>query len=526
MAAIATIRIMRAPQATPIISVTTERPLLQGQHGTAITDATLTLTGPTAPSKPAADSYDFLFRLERGVGKFDGPVANALKVTDLSIPALSQLRGAIQAYGSLDTRKIDVAAGLETRGLHFLPPTVPIPHFVILGLQAGTQSAATDASGTTTGTEKTSDVGMGTYRAFFGFNGGSVKSKLTENAEAKALTLVHDVSGIGAGDFAALRTGIYKKTLPSEFPISQINVNILELPNIITIDDASAGTAQSMPEVRLNEFVTDLRTPIAAPDKVDKETIRQALDDEMERTTTSPGEGGNDLNVPPTKRLAPARRAVVRAYKVSDPVAPGVKDAFLGLFQLFLSKQMSSLSLVQKADVPKYFKGAFKVDPANPRIARMIAVAQLQDIADDAPSYQKEAEWEYAIRLLLEYAFERTGADGAVTRASIRGLSNRPTIDPPVWQNKVSKYISNLYGIQDRYHHQLWLEGAGQYYFFDDSGNQVNRFNNIFAATYTFYFNPAEEKREWFRLRFDNGRDRSQPDKYRNYVTATVGLDL
>lgn len=122
--------------------------------------------------------------------------------------------------------------------------------------------------------------------------------------------------------------------------------------------------------------------------------------------------------------------------------------------------------------------------------------------------------WErmFANRLLLERAYP-----------SIRGVSGRDA-DASVWRAKTAEFLKDAFYLPDRSTANYWVEGAGQYTFIGPSIG--SRFYNLFAVTLTYYLNPKADQRNWIRFRFENGRDRAQPEEYKNLAVVSLGADF
>lgn len=128
----------------------------------------------TAKKNGEGDTNDLVFRLEHGNAALTGGIFDALLTKPLPIPALQGVRGVLQISGQPTGRRVNYAAGLETRLpspflLFNAGPSggANLVNWLFLGLSAENRNM--DTSGGSTPSSGTSrDVGLATYRTFVG----------------------------------------------------------------------------------------------------------------------------------------------------------------------------------------------------------------------------------------------------------------------------------------------------------------------------------------------------------------------
>lgn len=87
---------------------------------------------------------------------------------------------------------------------------------------------------------------------------------------------------------------------------------------------------------------------------------------------------------------------------------------------------------------------------------------------------------------------------------------------------KIKGIVKNYRTQKDRPSVALYLENSGWWTITDPTAGR--RFNNLFAATATYWMNPASDKPTFLRLRYENGRERGAPTVKKNMLLMTVGM--
>lgn len=448
-------------------------------RGDSFTDA----EGFTAFKPIREDEPALRFTLERGPTDIEGTLANFLERTKFS--GVRNLRGVVQGYGALDGSS---APGFSL-GLESLPisATIPdVPNFLTLGVQLGTNQVATG-----TGTERNtrqSDVGVFAYRQFIAYAPLNQYSDLREKARAVADGLPKDnpvvipdfYAKVIAGDaswFDAL-SGLFENT-----PEGRKAQAALEG---LTDDQKKEITGDL--HVTVPFLASDLKgLPLETADTVRERLIRtgatepeKAFGTHFDTLAAIPPAIANWRTVP-----ADTRRVLTR-FIVSGGLV------------------LNSAETVEQAK--QYVRDGMKIaQPAQSLsdIDAVITLAYKQGKASD-----KKALLAAANRIILQTQVPEVANYGV----QVNGLK-------PV--------LLRLYNFKDRSSSVLLVENTGQYYFAGDDGNNDNsRLNHLVAATMTFYVNPGADKRNFLRLRYENGRNRATPEVYLNQAMATVGIEF
>lgn len=530
------------------------------------------LSGPVVPAAPQADTYDLSLRIERGVGEYDGPLADVLRVTDLRVPGIGGLRGAIQAYGTLNPARIDVAVGLETRSYHLSELGIDqrrlgVANFLIFGVQNRLQTRSTNdaqsAGGGSSGNARGQEANFLTYRAFFGKTLGMVRSDaltqsqiaLKEDFAAKIVPTTGSPKTFG--QFRTLYYGgqLKPKDDRSAGSKAAYEARLVGAPNFLLLPNSiNPITGQAGPkEVDVQALLRDLRnarTGMTFTDRMHTKLrsyfgLDAPADPLAPRRARERGRGpAGNPSILPSRNLSESR-AIVQAYDPnSGAPTQAISESVSRLLTEFLTKEgfqelvgtvpnetiklakdvLSDLGLsttdVTLSDADKAFAQRILEIATGRDLPNSIAQAGV----DKAEALDSERT--FANRLLLERVFPSITGLPDVDTNGLLAEGGLPA-DASVWIGKIDTYIADATQLPDRPRAMLWFEGAGQYYLSGDPGNNADdQMNNIAAVTLTNYFNPGADKRNWIRLRWENGRDRTSPNQYRNQLTTTLGFEF
>lgn len=127
----------------------------------------------------------------------------------------------------------------------------------------------------------------------------------------------------------------------------------------------------------------------------------------------------------------------------------------------------------------------------------------------------------------LEAYWAQAGAAGGPSEDLVRVIEplNLPSPDDATWLRELDKSFRECTAPPDQPSGALWLEGCG-WYQVTGEGVGGRRFNNLFAATATWWIHPEDGDRQWIRLRYEVGRSRSDPGNYRNRLLVSTGLSF
>jgi hypothetical protein len=91
------------------------------------------------------------------------------------------------------------------------------------------------------------------------------------------------------------------------------------------------------------------------------------------------------------------------------------------------------------------------------------------------------------------------------------------------WEKDIDAITTGFQkGFSLRPDHTFWIESSAWYALSQQTGTSA-RFNNLFAATYTYWINPDSTTPYWFRIRYESGRQRAAPTVNLNQVLFMVG---
>jgi hypothetical protein len=104
-----------------------------------------------------------------------------------------------------------------------------------------------------------------------------------------------------------------------------------------------------------------------------------------------------------------------------------------------------------------------------------------------------------------------------------RVVDSNSDLQPSEFEAKVHEQVE-LYRTnqpEDQPTLAFWLDGAGWYAM--NGGTGGKRFNNLAAATATYWLNPGSGGTRWLRLRYEVGRERAAPADRKNGLTLSLG---
>lgn len=482
-------------------------------HGTAFSDASSYTSFPTFSN----DDPALQLKIERGVTKASGPLADYLQLTNL--PGIRGIRGVVQGYGTLDDlSSLGFVIGIERRPISARIRSVP--NFLTVGLQSGTQPVSSTSASAAAGTEGNTgnnhrDVGIFAFRQYAGYSPLTLYSdfrkrvrKLATDLPANTVITLNDFyPRVQQGDDTVL------DALPDAAAAAEEDPTKADALRKVIAEDLAALTPEDR-KTLVGDFV--LAAPFSLANFAGASTdagnaiIRrlpatggseqqQALPNAVEKAANPPaGARIGDWRSSPDKAVAAASAFVGRGGIALDSKTGAGAD-----------KNMSDASKEEKATYlsnrRRYVKETLKITDAKilAAIDRLLTVAYQQDNSSD-----KDALLIAANRVLLVSSIPELATFGNVAR----GL--KPT-------------LLNMYAHPDRAPFILLAENTGQYYFSGDDGNSVkSRLNSLFAASLTVYANPSGDQRSYVRLRYENGRNRAAPTIYLNQITVAAGLEF
>jgi hypothetical protein len=432
------------------------------------------------------DSPQLSFLIERGIQKTSGPLAKYLQLGKL--PRIHGLRAVVQGYGTLDdTSSLGIAAGIETVPL-------PIwrapnwPNFTTVGVQFGTQPIP-DPNDDTRKVHR--DVGVIAYRQFIAHAPLDKYSNFRQNIRDFAATLAPETTTTLPDFYAKILEGdveVIKKLAAKKGKEEAHKRALAKLKDSdfeIVLRDlkfAAPAAIGAMTDTVPPEVAKNLRTALNNPPAGDTQEALRALKGEFQRAVNA---------------LAPVLRRPYENWENDD------KKTLL-VAQFFVMNGGLVLKNTNFDDAKKYVAETLKLqDPdLNQTVNDIIDQAAKQEL----PS-QRKIYLTIANRALLEAIF--------------------PELKEYGLQSNISRRLLTLYSLKDRPSSTFLIENTGQYYFSGDAGNgSDSRLNHLFAATFQYYLDPGAERRNFFRLRYENGRDRADPGPYVNQITFSVGIEL
>ncbi len=94
------------------------------------------------------------------------------------------------------------------------------------------------------------------------------------------------------------------------------------------------------------------------------------------------------------------------------------------------------------------------------------------------------------------------------------------------YQKKVKEFLGDFSkSYTTRPGFAAWLESSAWYALSHDSGTSA-RFNNILAATLTYWINPRDDSPYWLRVRYESGRERAAPTVNLNQILFFIGRNF
>lgn len=458
-------------------------------------------TYPSAtPAPPAGDSPLFNFHLENGVGKSNGSLADLLNITPLNLGAhsfLGELRGAIDVSASNNNKDLNVAIGVET------PPVAPLAVFggssfasnwLVFGLQEGSQSSSSSPN-----SNQGNEVSIVTYRTFIGKGGGYVHS---DNQRHARLLYTDAYFAQNGPYYTALRDNLLTKDTDSSNVHFRDLVVDAPLFRIELSSDESPGFWEIDPPAFLATYV-----------KSRNQTGDYAMNKLKDYIETAPSNP-----IPPTFPLAAQEEVLGYINSPQPQYTSSIGASLIKLLNYWLYHgwfaDVSDAGVVTALQASSTIPQDIKDHGSLVDISKL-KLTSTQTYLDEA----KDGDRYYANRQLLAIEFP----------TSVRALSTSYTptsndVLQRLWFARLGKYVESSFSLPDAPTYTVWLQDNGQYRF---AGNAAGpKYTNILAATFTLYFNPAAEKRQWFRVHYENGLDRAAPTQYRNFIAVSLGTEF
>jgi hypothetical protein len=505
----------------------------------------------TLPEKPS-DTPDLLLRFDNGSGTAVGPVADYLRLRPFQAKPtslLGQLRGVAQVYGQLEQRKVSAAVGVE------LPPINPlaqisgslrragVSNWLIFGIQGAAEGTAGGAGGAASSRQAgggespsgTRDIGLVTYRSYLGTGFGYVHSDSSKQVRAAigAIFDLVDLNSAGALIELVNSDALGKKsdTGPGGGAAADPAATRRK-----AIQDAVATTLKDLSDEQKAQVKSHLTFLLnfSISARLLKTVPGQPLEPRRYGDATQILESADDWELD----------AAAFLRRLQDPTSPA-GDGYRTLVHRYLRTFFGLEGMPPGGDLPGIIEARNQVRTGNPdepktrlATAELLNAALFQITADPSDPTVQEIRQAADLpapvkaglalshplapflsgRVLIQEVYPAT------FRGFVAVVPAGGTGTNPVWRAKLNAALDDQFLLPDRPTVTVALEGVGQYVAvgkYDGS-----RFRSLLSPSATFYLNPAADQRNWIRLRYENGRDRTSPTVYRNFFTVTLGYQF
>jgi hypothetical protein len=153
------------------------------------------------------------------------------------------------------------------------------------------------------------------------------------------------------------------------------------------------------------------------------------------------------------------------------------------------------------------------------------------------PGRYRQAASSYA-HTILATAPDRAAADALAPSIKPKPVDQRTDVEKAIsdltilpaastepWQQTVREYARSIMaGRSQRPTYALWLEDSGWYTAVGPAAR--HRWNNLVAATATWWIRYDEATASFVRLRYENGRERALPAVGKNFLAITGGIEF